>query len=186
MPHLTRAQKLFTKELVCEGLATREFNERAAKFDPPFQLDARNYDGYKRRLRSVINAKKAEQEANAINTGFASKQRRIEALCVLAKLQYEDLVELGQLWLPDVKSIGFGDNSKIIEFETFNHREVDQFRGTLDDIARENGDRAAKTEFSFGDEKSKQLDEKFIVNLDKIYGPKPDRSKSKTTDKPKP
>jgi hypothetical protein len=43
--------------------------------------------------------------------------------------------------LDQVKGVGSGDAAMIVDYEEFNKSEVDAYRGVLDDIAKEVGDR---------------------------------------------
>jgi hypothetical protein len=52
------------------------------------------------------------------------------------------------VWVPDVKSVGSGDNVEIVDIERFNAPLVDQYRGVLDDIAKETGGRVRKAEIT--------------------------------------
>lgn len=45
------------------------------------------------------------------------------------------------IWLPDVKSVGQGENAERVDIVRFNSALIEQIRGTLDDIAKEVGQR---------------------------------------------
>jgi hypothetical protein len=59
----------------------------------------------------------------------------------------------GFLWLDDVKGVGSGEVATIVDFETFNSSEVSQYRGVLDDIAKETGGRVQRTDVTSKNEK---------------------------------
>jgi hypothetical protein len=52
------------------------------------------------------------------------------------------------VWLRDVKQIGQGDKAQRVDIIRFNSALLDQFRGVLDDLAKETGGRIAKHEVS--------------------------------------
>jgi len=75
----------------------------------------------------------------------------------------EDIFE-GSLWTDQVKMIGSGDCQERVEFESFNSAEVDQYRGVLDDIAKELGGRVQKTDLT-------TLGEKLSAAIVNVYIP---------------
>lgn len=52
------------------------------------------------------------------------------------------------VWVRDVKSIGQGQHAQRVDVYRFNAALLDQFRGVLDDLAKETGGRVAKHEMS--------------------------------------
>jgi len=54
----------------------------------------------------------------------------------------------GNVWLPDVKQIGGGDAATRVDIVRFNSAIIEQYRGTLDDLAKETGGRKQKQEHS--------------------------------------
>lgn len=50
------------------------------------------------------------------------------------------------VWLKDVKQIGRGDDAERVDIVRFNSALFEQFRGLLDDLAKETGGRVTKTE----------------------------------------
>lgn len=79
-------------------------------------------------------------EHDALTTGLALKSNRVLKLQQLAALMEEDIFN-GFLWTDQVKMIGTGPFAKEVNYEEFNTAEVQQYRATLDDIAKEVGDR---------------------------------------------
>jgi hypothetical protein len=54
----------------------------------------------------------------------------------------------GFLWTEETKSVGSGEAAEIIDYDVFNASEVSQFRGVLDDIAKEMGGRSQKVDIT--------------------------------------
>ena len=130
---------------VAEGLQTDEINERAANFKPPFSVSRQQVDYYRDTREQDIKAIRSISEKNALIEGFALKEHRVYKLSLLAALMEKDLFG-GFLWLDQVKGVGSGDIAEIVDYEEFNASEVVQYRGVLDDIAKETGGRVQKTE----------------------------------------
>lgn len=140
---LTKSQREQVIEWVGEGLGTPEINKRAAVFEPPFDVDRRLVDYYRRRHKVDLKALSREGELSALVTGLAVKANRVELLKTLAEMMTTDLVS-GGLWLTDVKGV----LGEVVEYEKFNSDELEQLRRTLDDIAKEIGDRNVKVDHS--------------------------------------
>jgi hypothetical protein len=51
-----------------------------------------------------------------------------------------------KVWLPDVKQIGGGEHAERVDIVRFNAALIEQYRGTLDDLAKETGGRKQKME----------------------------------------
>jgi hypothetical protein len=137
------------KELVAAGLATADINVVGAAFDPPFQVDRKQVDNYKRQLKPRIKAIIEAKKDSPLKRGLALKENRVELLQQLADIMSKDLIEDKMTWVVDnVQIIGKGDQRKLIEFEKFNGAEVRELRGALDDIAKEMGDRVIKNEIT--------------------------------------
>ena len=90
----------------------------------------------------------------AMKNGLALDYERVNSLKGLALFLESQVYEQGEtgkyhnVWLPDVKSVGYGENSEIVDIERFNAGLIQQFRGTLDDLAKETGGRVVKSEFT--------------------------------------
>lgn len=54
------------------------------------------------------------------------------------------------VWVPDVKSIGGGEFAERVDIERFNSALLEQYRGVLDDIAKEVGGRVKKSDVTSG------------------------------------
>ena len=142
---LRKEQRNEILKWVAAGLETGEINENAGKFDPPFRVSRAQVDYY-RRTRGVDLKEILEiGQHNALTTGLALKEERIKRLTLLAALMEEDLFG-GVLWTENVKMIGSGFDQERVEFEEYNAAEVAQYRGVLDDIAKEVGQRVQRQE----------------------------------------
>jgi hypothetical protein len=126
-----------------EGLKTDEINERARGFAPPFEVSTQQVDWYRDRHHVKLKEIQASGEYDALTTGLALKEARIRRLQELAELLEEDLFG-DRLWLDRVKAAGF----MRVDYEEFNATEVQQYRGLLDDIAKEVGHRKQSIEHS--------------------------------------
>ena len=137
---LKKKQREALLKWVAEGVQSDEINKRAAVFDPPFSVSRQLVDHY-RKTRAVSIALLREQgEAAALSEGLAARAERVIRLKVLAEQIEEDLFG-DRLWVDDVKGVGSGDAAEVVDFEYFNKAEVDAYRGILDDIAVEVGER---------------------------------------------
>lgn len=137
---LKKQQKEALLVWIGEGLETDEINDRAKVFDPPFTVTRPNVAKYRKTRAIALSELQAKGEQDALTHGLALKAERVRRLQLLAELLEKDLFG-GFLWLDQVKSIGGGPFSEKIEYEEFNTAEVQQYRGILDDIAKELGDR---------------------------------------------
>jgi hypothetical protein len=147
---LSEDQKETLLRWIAEGLKTNEINKRAAVEFEPFKVSRQQVDYYRKTRNADIQEILQQREFKALNTGLAKASERIEVLKKLAGLMMEDLFENNKLWTTDKKSIGSGSTAEIYAFKVFNRSEVDALRGVLDDIAKEMGERVAKTEVSPG------------------------------------
>lgn len=132
-------------EWIAAGMQTNEINEKAALFKPPFNVSRQQVDWYRKTRKIDLEAIAAVDENNALTTGLALKEERVKKLQQLAALMEKDLLG-GFLWLEQVKSIGSGPFSQVIEYEEFNKGEVDAYREVLDDIAKEVGGRVQRVQ----------------------------------------
>jgi hypothetical protein len=142
---LEKAQKSALLGWVAEGLETSEINKRAAAFEPPFRVSPAQVDYYRKTRKVNLQEIAQSGEYDALKTGLALKEERVKRLTLLAALMEEDLFN-GVLWTSDVKMIGTGEFQERVEFEEFNASEVQQYRGVLDDIAKEVSGRVQRQE----------------------------------------
>jgi len=141
---LNKAQKKAVISWVVEGLQSNEVNDRAAVFKQPFSVSKQQVDYYRKTRASKFAELREAHENEAINTGLAIAAVRVLKLQQLAALIEKDIIAGSLLWVEDKKGIGFGENSEVYEFYKFNKAEVDAYRGILEDIAKEVGDRIQK------------------------------------------
>lgn len=135
---LEKDQKAKLLEWVAEGLRTDEINKRAAQEIPPFNV-SRGQVAFFRETRGIKLSEIAEVlDDDALTTGLAIRAERVRRLQLLAGLLEDDLFA-GGTWVDDVKGVG----GMTVHIEKFNGPMVEQYRGVLDDIAREMGDRKA-------------------------------------------
>ena len=135
---LKKSQKEAVIQWIAEGVQSDEINERASRFDPPFEVFRQQVDYYRKTRDAAIKAIVAAGEQEALTEGLALKGERVKKLKQLAALMENDLFG-GFLWLDQVKGVGSGDIAQIVDYEEFNAGEVVQYRGVLDDIAKEVG-----------------------------------------------
>ena len=149
MQRLKKAQKEILLQWVAEGLLSDEINKRAIEFADPFQVSPRVVCFYRKTRQVDIARLLAEGEHEALTTGLAKKSERVRKLKVLALRLEEDLFGDGKddlIWTDQVKGVGSGDIAMIVDYEEFNTAELVQYRGILDDIAKEIGDRTQKAD----------------------------------------
>ena len=137
---LKKSQKEAVLKWIAEGLQSDEINDRAVLFVPPFKVSRQQVDYYRKTRAADIIAILEVSENNALTEGLSLKAERVKKLKQLAALLERDLFG-GFLWLDQVKGVGSGDIATIVDYEEFNKAEVDSYRGVLDDIAKEVGDR---------------------------------------------
>lgn len=140
MERLKKNQKEALLAWIAEGLESDEINERAAKFKPPFSVTRQNVDRYRKRVAVDLEEIRRAGSLNALSEGLALKEVRVKRLQHLAALMERDLFG-GFLWTEQVKGLGGGEFMQVVDYEEFNAAEVREYRGVLDDIAKEMGHR---------------------------------------------
>lgn len=161
---LRRDQKNALLKWIATGLESGEINIQAAKFKPPFSVSRAQVDYYRHTRRVDLKELSKDLENDSLITGLSIKAERVRRLQLLAALMEEDIFA-GVLWTVQVKMIGSGVDQERVEFEEFNTAEVQQYRGTLEDIAKELGGRAQKTEITGVDGKPVEITN---INVDDI------------------
>jgi hypothetical protein len=78
-----------------------------------------------------------------MSKGFANAYKRVKYLDKLAKRQWKDM-QTDKVWLPDVKQIGGGEFAERVDLIRYNAALDQQFRASLDDIAKETGGRSRR------------------------------------------
>lgn len=111
--------------------------------------------GWQARLIEIANReaiaaeeREAAYRRSILEDGYALAHERVKALKDLGQKLHAELTKDGKLWVTDVKGIGGGDSWERVDVERFNAAEVDQYRGILDDIAKETGGRKQSVEHS--------------------------------------
>lgn len=146
---LNQNQKAKLLEWVAAGYQSDEINRLAAVFDEPFSVRRSQVQFYRNHYRHDFQPKADAKKASAIATGLALKEVRVEKLQRLAMLLEQDLLENEKLWVvSDIRIVGKDADARIVEREEFNAGEVIQYRGLLDDIAKEVGGRKQTVEQS--------------------------------------
>jgi hypothetical protein len=161
---LKKTQKERVLELIASGAKTNEINDAGKTFDPPFHVSRQQVDKYRKTRRMDLKAILRVDEKNALTAGLALKQNRVIKLQQLAALMGRDLFG-GFLWTEEVKGVGSGPAAEVVEYNEFNGAEVAQYRGVLDDIAKEVGERKEPPAVNVGINV-----EGLGEILDKVYG----------------
>ena len=151
-PKLEQNQKLALLEWMAEGLKTAEVNERAAKFDPPFEVSPQLMYQYRTDYEEDLTNLRTRNEMAALHTGLSLKAKRIEKLVQLAEALEDDIFTKRLVWIQQVKGIGSGLQFEKITFEEFNAAEIKEYRGVLDDIAKETGGRIIRADITSKDQ----------------------------------
>jgi hypothetical protein len=129
----------------------KTLNTWSSRYDWPGR--ARQYDA------SWEARKNAEREA-VLGYGLALDYERLRNLYRLAAFLEAQIYERGaegvyhNVWLPDVKQIGSGDDAERVDIERFNSPLIEQYRKVLDDIAHEVGGRIQKADIKVEDWRS--------------------------------
>jgi hypothetical protein len=140
---LKKQQRLALIQWVAEGLQSDEINLRASELDDPFSVGRTTVAHYRKTRQADIKRILEQSEDEALTTGLAVRSERIRKLKALAMRLERDLFSGPDdyVWTDQIKSIGSGLDAQVVEFEEFNAAEIVQYRGLLDDIAKEMGER---------------------------------------------
>lgn len=101
-----------------------------------------------------LERQKNENRREVMESGLALDFERVSELKHLGIFLIEQIYEQGKdgvyhnVWLPDVKQIGSGDQAERVDIERFNAAIISELRGVLDDLAKETGGRIAKQEIT--------------------------------------
>ena len=164
---LKKEQREKVLELIAAGKKTDEINSDGAIFDPPFHVSRDQVFKYRKTRKVELKAILSVDEKRALTAGLSRKEIRVIKLQQLAALMEHDLLG-GFLWTEEVKGVGSGPAAEVVDYDQFNSAEVIQYRGVLDDIAQEVGDRKDKSAVSVNINI-----EGLGTLLDKVYGPNP-------------
>jgi hypothetical protein len=163
---LRKSQKEKLLSWISEGLESDEINALAAEFEPSFRVTRSQVQFYRDRRAVDIQAIRSAGEHDALTAGLALKSERVRKLQQLAALMEQDIFG-GFLWTDQVKMIGSGPFAKEVDYEEFNTAEVQQYRGTLDDIAKEMGERKSGVELT--GKGGGPIDVRFTEALNVVY-----------------
>lgn len=155
---LTKKQKQNVLAWIAEGIGTDEINGRAALASQPFSVSKQQVDWYRKTRRVEFDALSRASELAALSRGLALKEVRVARLQALAALMERDLFG-GFLWVENVKSVGSGPSQELVDYEEFNSSEVKEYRGVLDDIAKEMGHRKQVVDFNIKHQAEKLAEE---------------------------
>lgn len=133
--YLTDAQTPPTRRL-------KTLKDWSSKFG--WQVRAELYDAETER-------QKTEYARQIMQSGLALAHERVQRLKEIAELLETEILtrhdgQLVNIWLPDVKTVGSGETAERVDLVRFNHQLLEQWRGLLDDLAKEVGGRRIKTE----------------------------------------
>lgn len=123
-----------SKKTLATWSSRYDWPERAAEFDA-------NWD----RVRT-------EEREQELALGLALDYERVRKLKRLSDFLEAQIYERGpdgeyhNVWCPDVKVVGRGDDAETVDIVRFNGALFTQYRETLNDLAKEVGGRIAKSE----------------------------------------
>jgi hypothetical protein len=170
----TREQQNKLLEWAAEGLTRKEINERAASFDPPFEVDWNNVKHAREKASKKYAEIKKEFEDEAMKEGLARKAVRLREMSALYEKhlaliqargkEMEGEVKGGETGLMARDYKGKDADTPVYKYDAPLIREM---RGLLDDIAKELGERKTSVDMSgseiilkvqYGDDGSKGTD----------------------------
>jgi hypothetical protein len=99
-----------------------------------------------REYDAEIEGIKNETAQQILGSGLALSHERVLSLKALAVKLENELNDDSSLWLEDFKQLGRGKDTQILRIVRFNGSLINQFRDTLDDLAKETGGRVNKQE----------------------------------------
>jgi hypothetical protein len=107
-----------------------------------------------------------------MESGLALTHERVAKLTKLFEKLEGYATSEERIWLPDVKSIGQGEDAERVDIYRFNSALIEQIRGTLDDLAKETGGRIKNVDV--------KTDGKEIAPIIQIYIPANNRDDKPT------
>lgn len=141
----------------------RSIKEWSSQFD--WQQRAVDYD---KRQTETVEAQAQEFRQKHLFEGLALAHNRIARLTVVEELLFAQISDNDCLWPPELKNIRTEDGSfSTTEIRRFNGPLVQQYRGVLDDIAKEVGDRKERV-LHGGDPDSPGLEMNLTTHLDSV------------------
>jgi hypothetical protein len=142
-------------EWVAEGLRLPEIKERAAKEDPPFDVDWNQIKWARQRLNVGIRKMREQEASEVLISGLPRMVERIRQLEALYDKHLALIIARGEemageiaggetgLLVRDYK----GRNADVAVYK-YDGALVKEMRGILDDIAREVGDRKTNVDLT--------------------------------------
>jgi hypothetical protein len=125
---------------IADGRQSDEINALADQLDDPFSVTRQQVDYYRKIAKVDYAAITRANKMDALTEGLALRSERVNRLQTLAALMEVDLFG-GLMWTDQVKGVGAGTAAEVVDYEEFNRGEIEQYRGVLDDIAKEMGER---------------------------------------------
>jgi hypothetical protein len=115
------------------------WSERATEYDANFE--------------AIRNEERAKVFASELVSDFGRIRKLLELADFLEGQLYEQDPDgnFHNVWNPDVKSVGSGDNAERVDIERFNPAIISEYRATMKDIAEEVGGRTKKLEHTGAD-----------------------------------
>lgn len=110
---------------------------------------------------ALLEQQKNERRQQVMESGLALDFERTDELKKLAHFLIEQIYEQGEpdeegnrpyhnVWLPDVRQIGSGENAERVDIERFNAAIISELRSALDDLAKETGGRVKGVDITSG------------------------------------
>lgn len=94
---------------------------------------------------TLVEQNIAAERALVLGTGHALMHQRVATLKALAEQLYAMTKDPAKVWVHDVKAIGNGPDAERVDLVQFNSALYHELRATLDDLAKEQGERTKKT-----------------------------------------
>lgn len=106
---------------------------------------ARDYDEYQRAEEDRIIA---EEKEKVLRSGYALMHKRIKELDRLSRKLIQMEKDESKVWIPEIRTIGSGDNAQHIEKLVFNAPLYQTIDKLFDSIAKETGERVKKKDIT--------------------------------------
>jgi PBSX family phage terminase large subunit len=142
-------QKAFLLSLIAAGRMNPQLIEACKNHSTePWDLTERQIQYWRRKMKHRFQELQDNEVLEVMTKGFALKENRIRSLGMLADRMLEDLLASDKkkelIWLERKKSRGSRENFEAFMEEEFNTAQLAQYRGLMDDIAKETGGRNPK------------------------------------------
>lgn len=178
---LTRKQQNKLLEWAAEGLRLDEINERAAKFDPPFEVEWLQLKHARKRAGKRFNELRERFEQEAFNEGLARRAVRLREKMARHSLLKQVISERGQA--EDMQGVAGGKTGLLVkDYKGQSERAVyktdvallKELRDLEREIAIELGQWAERREVSGPDGGAIPVSISDLIN--KVYGSGPEPS----------